>query len=1597
MKQAKSTILATVGQHWSETLAPRLAREGRRFAAAFLSGLVAVAPVWADDTEIFFGSNAEGGVAPNLLLIVDTSGSMSNTVSGTGKTRMQNVQDALHLLLNSLNNVNVGLMRFSNPGGPVIYQIDNLDRNVNEVTGIVNTKASVVDGDDDAQQVIGSASYEDIEDVLDVIEGTMIIDADRLPMTRTQIGEAERYEEQISSSNNDAEEQTWITSGDGMYISSSDLEFTHENGNSGRRQTIGLRFDGTTVPDGATITNAYITFRVDESSTGGTAEITITGEYGESEAFQDNTAGSITSRDRTATAVQWDLSDPAGAEFVVTPSLTGIVQDIVEHPDWRGNGDNISDMTFIFERRAGSTAVATHVMESYNKSGGFAPQLTVEYWVDEPPTEKDTLTGLRFSNVDVPRGVKITGAYIDFVVASTNSNERTDLVILGERSPTPVPYSDAAKIATRSFTSAGVLWEDIPPWESNDAIVTSPDIASVVQEIVNQPDWCGGNAMAMMLYGKGLRTAWAKDAGNGLEPQLRISYDSATIVPGNSCANSRISMQITDTSDDVEEEGSNVWVNSDDLDFQNSRKTGLRFPGINIPRGAKIQSAYIEFSSWWNYSGNTTIKVEHEQADDADEFSNSNGTVDSRNWSGAIDWNITADWEEWEWVPTVDIASHVQSIVDRGGWSSGNAMAFRVYRSSGTTRRAISSNYDPVYAPRLVINFQDDGTQAADVRLVREEILEEVDQLNTRGYTPVQDTLYEAALYYTGGKVDYGRRRGGPNDGGPHSYTRVSVNGSMVDGTYSNNYPNGCSADDLGASNCKNETLGSVGGNDPTYSSPIVDWCQKESHIILLTDGQANRPHSEQKIKNFVGNQSCDTSVRDSEECVKELVNYLYTQDQSDLKEEQIVRTHTIGFNFSSQWLKDVAEAGGGQYKEANQASDLVAEIQDILTDVLKVNSTFVAPVAAINQFNRLNHRSEIYFAVFRPEETPNWPGNLKKYRLGGDDNTILDYSSTEGEPAINSATGFFSDNAVSAWGGVTDGAEVEVSGANGETPNYDARKIYTYYDGSTSTRLSNTVNRVSPENGNLTKAMFDAGQMSNGDFAEHIEWVMGKDVDDEDGNGVTNENRYIVGDPLHSKPVAVTYGGSETEPDITVYFGSNSGFLHAVDAATGAEQFAFIPEDLLANQNILRESSTNQPHSYGIDGSVTAWVNDANGNGEIAGDGEFVRLYVGQRRGGRNYYAMDVTDRDNPEIMWVIKGGTGSFGELGQSWSRPVRGTIDIGGAERDVIYFTGGYDADQDDAQTRVTDDQGRALYIVDALTGELIWSGGNGNNYTEDFDDMLYSFPSDLAVVDITSSGTDNMIFVGDAGGQVWRFDIKNGAEIDDLITGGVIADLGAGSTENNAANNRRFYHSPDVALVIKNGQQKLAVTIGSGWQAHPLSTMNEDRFYMVLQDDVYTVPQTYVKLTHDNLYDATDNDVGEGVDGAVELLEAAQGFYFNTPNVGEKILSTPLIFNNAVTFTTYEPNPTQETSRCIPAAGVTRVYQINLLDGAPINNWDDVDGLTEADRGAELKTTSIIDEPVIICTGAGCDMYVGPEQPPSELLTEDRVYKTFWRRE
>jgi len=407
------------------------------------------------------------------------------------------------------------------------------------------------------------------------------------------------------------------------------------------------------------------------------------------------------------------------------------------------------------------------------------------------------------------------------------------------------------------------------------------------------------------------------------------------------------------------------------------------------------------------------------------------------------------------------------------------------------------------------------------------------------------------------------------------------------------------------------------------------------------------------------------------------------------------------------------------------------------------------------------------------------------------------------------------------------DGNETLQGGA-ASVLNPDTRKLVTYMGGAEH-QLSATSNLISLAN---KDALLNTDLGGDGEdiMTDYIDWLLGYDVKDENKDGDTSDFRHHIGDALHSTPSVVTYAGATaTSVESVVYVGTNEGLLHAFDTTTGEEKFAFMPKELFTNVSVLYDDlplGKNSPKTYGLDGDLTLRKIDNNQNGVVdANDKAY--LYIGMRRGGRNYYALDVTDPENPEFLWEIIGGTGDFTELGQSWSKPTVSKIKTGSDIRNVLVFGGGYDSDQDDNKFRKKDDVGRAIYVVDADTGTLIWNGGaNGTGATATFDDMDYSIPSDLKII-ANDKGLLSQIYVGDMGGRIWRFDINNGKSGSELIDGGVIADLGG----IDASSTRRFYHPPDLSLTRKYGELKLNIAIGSGYQAHPLNTKIEDKFSLI----------------------------------------------------------------------------------------------------------------------------------------------------------------------
>ncbi|MDX1812361.1 MAG: hypothetical protein R3240_10465, partial [Gammaproteobacteria bacterium] len=521
----------------------------------------------------------------------------------------------------------------------------------------------------------------------------------------------------------------------------------------------------------------------------------------------------------------------------------------------------------------------------------------------------------------------------------------------------------------------------------------------------------------------------------------------------------------------------------------------------------------------------------------------------------------------------------------------------------------------------------------------RSNIISAASSLTAQGRTPLAETLYEAARFYRGMSVDFGDS---------------TTPGTNVSGVLDPN-------------------------NSNNYQSPALYQCQA-NYIVLLTDGEPKADFdADSSIPNLPNYNSGSCSFVDgSSDCLDNVAEYLHTVDISSAAGFQNVDTYTIGFTTNQQLLQDTANKGGGRYIQANDATSLESAFNTILKTVINSNNSFSPPAIAANAFNSVSDYNKLYFTLFEPSAKPKWDGNIKPYTLSGDPPEVTDAA---GVAAI-SAQGFFKDTSRSLWSSVADGGSIAEGGANGNLPTAAKRNLYTFTgtytngvpDSSATSfpTLSNPNNALkNAPSSELTAAMLG---LSNPDPVA---------LDAAFTSVIDTIRSDTLGDPLHSKPILVNYGGTAANPDLTLFAATNAGFLHAIDATTGVEQFGFIPQELLQQLPTLTQNGGR--HLYGLDGDVTAWVEDNNSNGIIEkANNDHVYVYVGMRRGGNsrsnNYYALDVTTRSKPELKWVIKGGSGQFAELGQTWSRPELTTIKYGAGTRKVLIFGGGYDTAED-----------------------------------------------------------------------------------------------------------------------------------------------------------------------------------------------------------------------------------------------------------------------------------------------------------------------------
>lgn len=841
-----------------------------------------------------------------------------------------------------------------------------------------------------------------------------------------------------------------------------------------------------------------------------------------------------------------------------------------------------------------------------------------------------------------------------------------------------------------------------------------------------------------------------------------------------------------------------------------------------------------------------------------------------------------------------------------------------------------------------------------NIETSRDEVIDVVNGLETEGSTPLSGALYEAGQVLAGRDVDYG------NTG-----SFLSVAASRTGNTITS----------------------------PLYRSPITESCGK-NFIVLLTDGEpaldASAETSIRALPDFATIVAPDCDGSGEGRCLDDMAAYLLGKDLNEtLPGVQNAVTHTIGFEADFPLLVATAARGGGEYHVADDTATLSTALSGIVLSIFDNVGTFAAPAVPVNAFNRTQNLTDVFVSVFQPTESARWLGNLKKYRL--EEGVLV---GQDGRRVIDPVSGLFTRDAFSFWSAQPDGDRVQSGGAASRLPAPSARRVFTnLVDGD----LSSAANRVRADTPGLTDALSAVPEAEREDL---IAWALGEDVQDADQDGNRTEPRRDMGDPFHVQPLTVFYSGSVDNSVTSVFLATNDGYLHAFDAVTGVERWAFIPQRLLNGLYPLYRNEAAASKSYGLDGEINLVIVNDDGQPGLAGNERAILLF-GMGRGGDGVFAVDVTSRDDPRLLWEIASTDGDFADLGQTWSPPVAARVNCSACSTEpgpnVAFFGGGYDPVQDSREFR-QDSIGNAIYMVDLATGDRLWSVGSdaaAGPHNLQMPGMQYSIPAPVKPLDLNGDGLAERFYVGDMGGQLWRFDIVNGTGADSLVEGGVLASLGGAAVDApDTADLRRFYEAPDVVPLILNGEFFLAINIGSGYRGHPLDTDIDEAFFSIRDFNVFGVidsssyPSTPVSVAQ--LTDIT-------ADAEAELSQASAGWLLRmVQGNGEKILGESLTVDETVFFTSFTPGET--ATECASGAGINRLYAVSVFDGNPRTNFDgSVDGpLTVEDRSRILNSGIPVSDINVYRTDSGPLVCAGTECLTAEELERLRLRQTPLKR-
>jgi len=408
-----------------------------------------------------------------------------------------------------------------------------------------------------------------------------------------------------------------------------------------------------------------------------------------------------------------------------------------------------------------------------------------------------------------------------------------------------------------------------------------------------------------------------------------------------------------------------------------------------------------------------------------------------------------------------------------------------------------------------------------------------------------------------------------------------------------------------------------------------------------------------------------------------------------------------------------------------------------------------------------------------------------------------------------------------------------------------------------------------------------------------------------DDTNRLYRGRTHVMGDVVNSQPIYVRraffdyadtgYSDYATAVDgrtPMLFVAANDGMLHAFFAGTnssdpqgGEEAWAFIPRGVLARLYKLADANYPSLHEYNVDGKPVA--------GEVfnPSDSTWHTILVGGlNKGGRTYYALDITDPLKPKALWEFGVPSGSpcvsdaysDCDVGYSYGNPVITKLMNG---KWVVMVTSGYN--------NVNPGDGRGhLYVLDALTGEKLDKISTTAGSVTD--------PSGLSKISAAVTGNPNInnttsrVYGVDLQGNVWRFDVNDERDaLGNPILGVAGTDAQLLATVYDAplpsGTRQPITTRPELAMVGSPPEPYVIVATGRYLGATDVSNQQVQSIY-AFRDPLTSTPYTDLRqvLKQNTMTTVgTERFVACDTTNPAANCGATDGWYVDLPDPGERV--------------------------------------------------------------------------------------------------------------